>query len=197
MAAARQSRQGHHLFRAGHVILLSVGTQLPFDRLVKAVDEWAMRCGRRDILAQIGPSDYQTKALNSFAFLDQGAFAALQAEASLLVSHAGMGSIITALELGKPIIILARDHRRGEHRNGHQIATLRQFRSFPGVFIAEDEEHLVALLGRADSLAASPLLSTEAPKEFLEKLADFIDKPAKPGRINRLRSRLGWSRRSA
>lgn len=194
MAATRQSSQGHHLFRAGHVILLSVGTQLPFDRLVKAVDDWAVQCGRRDIFAQIGPSDYQAQALNSFAFLDQAAFAALQAEAGLMVSHAGMGSIITALELGKPIIILARDHRRGEHRNGHQIATLKQFRSYPGVFIADDEEHLVALLERADSLVASPQLSTKAPKEFLQKLEEFVEQPGRPGRLNRLRTLLGRSR---
>lgn len=177
------------------MILLSVGTQLPFDRLVKAVDEWAVQCGRRDIFAQIGPSDYQAQALNSFAFLDQSAFAALQAEASLMVSHAGMGSIITALELGKPIIILARDHRRGEHRNGHQIATLKQFRSYPGVFIADDEQHLIALLDRADSLVASPQLSTAAPQEFLHKLEEFIEQPGRPRRLSRLRSLLGRNRR--
>ncbi|WP_279606743.1 glycosyltransferase [Sphingobium yanoikuyae] len=161
------------------------------------MDEWASRCGRSDIFAQIGPSDYKAKALNSFAFLDQGAFAALQAEARLLVSHAGMGSIITALELGKPIIILARDHRRGEHRNGHQIATLQQFRSFPGVFIADDEEHLISLLDRADSLAASPQLSSEAPEEFLQKLTDFIEKPVSPSRISQLRNRLSRRHGSA
>ena len=174
------------------MILASVGTQLPFDRLIKAVDGWALQRGRGDVVAQIGPSAYVPQAIEHFAFMDQGAFFALQSRCKLMVSHAGMGSIITALELGKPIIILARDHQLNEHRNGHQLDTLRQFARYPGIYAARDEAEVVALLDRADTLTAAPTIEGTAPRDFVEKLADYIqeDEPRRSrGLLSFLRRR--------
>lgn len=168
------------------MILVSVGTQLPFDRLVKAVDDWALAQMRGDIIAQVGPASFSPRALKSFAFMEHEAFRSLQQSASLIVSHAGMGSIITAMELGIPIIIMARDHRLGEHRNGHQMATLRQFRHVPGVFAADDEDALINLLNRADSLTAQPQLEPGASGDFLKLLGDYLDNPPAPKGVRRL-----------
>lgn len=168
------------------MILLSVGTQLPFDRLTRTVDEWAIRHARTDVIAQIGPTSYQPMALQSFPFLNQDKFHSLQLECNIFVSHAGMGSIITAMQLGKPIIILARDHRRGEHRNGHQIATLKQFAGTPGVYPAESEADVTRLLDRADDLEAAPLLSSTAPADFIERLAAYVKAPLPASRWRRI-----------
>lgn len=173
------------------MILVSVGTQLPFDRLIQAVDSWAEANGRTDVVAQIGPSRYAPRAMRCFPFIEHRQFHELQKQCSLMVSHAGMGSLIGAMELGKPIIILARDHRRGEHRNGHQVATLGQFRNFPGVYAANDEQHVQELLARSHELTASPSLDPQAPSEFIERLAAYVDETA-PARL-RLADR--WSKR--
>jgi UDP-N-acetylglucosamine transferase subunit ALG13 len=157
------------------VILLSVGTQLPFDRLIRTVDEWAVRRSRTDVVAQIGPSTYRPIALQSFAFLEHDKFHALQLQCDVCVSHAGMGSIITAMELSKPIIILARDHRRGEHRNGHQIATLKQFAGTPGVYPAESEAEVARLLDRAHELKGAPSLDSTATADFIQRLSAYVD----------------------
>lgn len=172
------------------MILLSVGTQLPFDRLVCTVDQWAQSQGRDDIVAQIGPSSYQPLMLKSFHFMDHEKFRDLQRQASLMISHAGMGSIITALELGIPIIILARNGRLGEHRNGHQMATLRRFRDFPGVYAAEDEKELATLLSQSDSLTSRPQLGSGASHELIQKLNEYIELPKPVGRIIRAWRRL-------
>jgi UDP-N-acetylglucosamine transferase subunit ALG13 len=173
------------------VILVSVGTQLPFDRLVIAVDRWAHQHGRKDVIAQIGPSDYLPKALDYFPFMEHDRFLDLQARCSVMVSHAGMGSIITALELGKPIIVLARDHARHEHRNSHQRDTLRQFAMYPGVYAAEDESQLVDLLDRCETLTAERTIETTAPREFIERLAHYVQhetpRPLRKRIMDRLR----------
>jgi UDP-N-acetylglucosamine transferase subunit ALG13 len=156
------------------VILVSVGTQLPFDRLVIAVDRWAHAHGRKDVIAQIGPSDYLPKALDYFPFMQHDRFLDLQSRCSVMVSHAGMGSIITALELGKPIIVLARDHARGEHRNSHQADTLREFAGYPGVYVAEDETQLVELLDRCETLTAKRTIDASAPREFIDRLTHYV-----------------------
>ncbi|CAN5616694.1 hypothetical protein BH10PSE14_BH10PSE14_31650 [soil metagenome] len=166
---------------------MSVGTQLPFDRLSRAVDQWAARQDRRDVVAQIGPSSFQPVAMRSFAFLEHDRLRELQLQCSLMVSHAGMGSIITAMELGKPIIIMARDHRRGEHRNGHQLATIKQFNHVPGVYVAADEAALEEYLDRADELSASTSLASTAPGEFIEKLAAYVHTASRPPLMRRVR----------
>ncbi|WP_206242072.1 glycosyltransferase [Novosphingobium terrae] len=157
------------------MILLSVGTQLPFDRLVTAVDRWAAQHREQEVIAQIGPSRYVPTAMKSETFIDPARFRALQAQASLMISHAGIGSIINAMELGKPIIILARDHKRGEHRNGHQIATVQRFSHLPGVHVARDPEHLLALLDRIDTLAPCQPPPEQEAQALIAGVRDYVE----------------------
>jgi len=159
------------------VILVAVGTQFPFDRLVRTVDEWAAANGRSDVIAQVGPSAYQPRALKSFPFLDPEKFEQLQREADIIVSHAGMGSILTAMQYGKPIIIMPREFARGEHRNDHQKTTARRFSETPGVYVAMDEAALVAQLDRIENLAGSVNVSTKAPPAFTARLREFVTVP--------------------
>jgi len=168
------------------VILVSVGTQLPFDRLIKAVDVWALERGRDDVVAQVGPSDYLPKAIDYFPFMEHERFFALQSRCAVMVSHAGMGSIITAMELGKPLIILARDHLRHEHRNAHQEDTLRQFAGYPGIHAARDEDEVMELLDRSGTMTAGPQIDTSAPREFIDRLAEYVEQDMRRGRRSRL-----------
>lgn len=156
------------------MILLSVGTQLPFDRLVMTVDRWAAQHRDVEIIAQIGPSHYVPTAMTSQTFIDPTQFRDLQSQCTLMISHAGIGSIISAMEMGKPLIILTRDHKRNEHRNGHQISTGQRFSHMPGVYVARDEHHLIELLDRAEFLKPSQLLSPHAPADFVKQVRDYI-----------------------
>ena len=148
------------------MIFVTVGTQLPFDRLVKAVDDWAEVSDERDIIAQVGPADYAPRH-----------FARLLRECSVIVAHAGIGSIATARNLGKPIIVLPRDHLRGEHRDGHQIATAAEFAGRPGIYIAADEAEVGVLLNMRGMLKAGPLDDGRAPSEMVERLNAWLTNP--------------------
>ena len=72
--------------------------------------------------------------------------------ADAVVAHAGIGTILGALELGKPTVVMPRRAALGEHRNDHQLATARRF-SGPGIAVALDEHELAAELGRMASPA--------------------------------------------
>lgn len=157
------------------MILVSVGTQFPFDRLVRAVDDWAKAAGRTDVMAQVGPSAYLAHTITTFPFMGSEEFRVLQTEATLMISHAGMGSILTAMEYGKPIIIMPRDHHLGEHRNSHQMATARRFDNREGVHVAFDESALLAHLDNLSSLGGATNSSAKAPPEFTDALRDFIE----------------------
>jgi len=104
------------------MIFVTVGTQLSFDRMVRVADTWAYLRGRDDVFAQIGPTEWRPSHIASVPFLETDECHRRIREASLVVAHAGMGSIITALELGKPIVVMPRRADLGEHRNDHHKA---------------------------------------------------------------------------
>jgi UDP-N-acetylglucosamine transferase subunit ALG13 len=128
------------------MIFVTVGTQLAFDRMISAIDEWAGRRRQKNVFAQIGVSDLKPKNIEWVQSLTQPAFKKCMQEADLIVSHAGMGTILTALDLNKPIIIMPRRAILGEHRNDHQLATTRELTQRGLVASAEDTEALVRQL---------------------------------------------------
>ena len=125
-------------------LFLTVGTQWPFDRLTRALDQWCASESVMDlqVFGQIGPVDRLNYAPRHFEwtrFLTPEAFGERFEAASHIVSHAGMGTIITAMVAGKPVTILPRRAHLGEQRNDHQLATIRHFADKPGVHTAETE----------------------------------------------------------
>src|SRR4051794_31546743 len=92
--------------RGGAVIFVTVGAQMPFDRLVQCVDRWAQSHDRHDVFAQIGSGSQRPGYIRWAEFLNPSEFRQHVAQANVVVAHAGMGSIITALELGKPILVM-------------------------------------------------------------------------------------------
>lgn len=109
------------------MIFVTVGAQMPFDRLVRAVDDWAGDHPEVEVFAQIGPSRFRPSHCRHERFLRPEGFRDVFQQAALIVAHAGMGSIITALEYGKPILVMPRRGDLAETRNDHQLATAKQF----------------------------------------------------------------------
>tara|TARA_R110000824_G_scaffold390760_2_gene587443 strand:- start:113167 stop:113646 length:480 start_codon:yes stop_codon:yes gene_type:complete len=157
------------------VIFVTVGTQLPFDRLIKAVDIWAQSNLQTKVIAQIGPSKFHPKALTASEFMAPEVFDRHFAEANLIVAHAGMGSILGALSTAKPIIIMPRSAHLGEHRNEHQKATADRFRNRAGVLVADDETSLTHHLDHHAEINGGSPISPYASPELITTLRNFIE----------------------
>lgn len=164
------------------MIFLTVGTQLPFDRLARSVDQWAAARGRSDIFGQIadpgpGPESYRPQHFEWTAFIGPDEFQRRFETADCVVAHAGMGTIISALSLGKPVLIMPRRAALREQRNDHQIATAKRFGDKHGVFVASEEAEmpaaLDALVEAAGALKMSPM-STEAADKLAAALREKI-----------------------
>ena len=157
------------------MIFVTVGTQLPFDRLVVEVDAWASRQHGRRVVAQIGPTALKPRNIDCRDFISPAECRELMSSARAIVGHAGMGTILTALELGKPILVVPRRAALGEHRNDHQLATARRFAALPGVSVAFDESELPGKLDELDHLAAQHRIGRYAPDGFVAALRAFIE----------------------
>lgn len=133
------------------MILVTVGTQFPFDRLVSIIDNHA-ESSPMAIHAQIGETDYQAKNIKADKFMEPDELDALMDESKVVISHAGMGTIIKCINLRKPVILFPRLSKLGEHRNDHQLDTINSFAELVGVYPAFDEKELVELIKKADTL---------------------------------------------
>jgi UDP-N-acetylglucosamine transferase subunit ALG13 len=156
------------------VILVTVGTELPFDRLVKAVDRWAAMRGRLDVFAQIGEGAWEPAHIPFKPFMEPGEFSERFQAADLIVAHAGMGTIISALHYGKPLLIMPRRASLGEQRNDHQLATAERLLELGKINVAFDEQDLVRKLDRGDALAAGARIGPSAGNELITALRQFI-----------------------
>ena len=161
------------------MIFVTVGTQLPFDRLVRGVDEWAERSGRRDVFAQIGPNGWRPRHIDAAPFVSPEEHRRRMESASAIVGHAGMGTIIGALELGKPVLIMPRVASHGEHRNDHQIATSKRFEAVRGVAVAWDEQELPARLEALLGMRAGERIGSQASDRLIAVLRQFIQDGAR------------------
>jgi len=155
------------------MIFVTVGTQLPFDRLVEAVDAWAGTHPAEEIFAQIGDSSHTPLHMQWARTLDPEPFRQKFTAASLVVSHAGMGNILQALECEKPMIVMPRRFDLGEHRNDHQMATARWLKERAGITVVFDAVELAAALDRSDWEKPSDEQSP-AFVQLLATVRDFI-----------------------
>lgn len=156
------------------MIFVTVGTQLPFDRLIAAVDEWAGAAPGREVFAQIGPSRLEPCHIGHAQFVAPDECLRRMREATAIVAHAGMGTILTALELGKPILVMPRRAALGEHRNEHQLATAHRLAEQGRLLVASDELELPGLLDELHRVRAQPRISRYAADELVAGLRAFI-----------------------
>ena len=154
------------------MIFVTTGSVFPFDRMIRAMDGWAARHAAEETFAQIGTGAYEPAHMRWVRKLQQSEFARTVVEARLIVAHAGMGSTITAGQFGKPIVLLPRVKRLGEHNTDHQIATANWLRGKPGVYVADTDADLETRIEEA--LAAgdvgAPRLAPYAPPEFIARI---------------------------
>lgn len=158
------------------MIFVTVGSMFPFDRLIRAVDALAAELPEETFFAQIGQAAYEPANMAFARSLSPGAFSAKVDEARLVIAHAGMGSVISAMESRKPMVLLPRLASQGEVTTDHQTATAKWLADKPGLHIAPSEDGLKDVVLRALRLSAEGDAAprAEAPAAFLEKIRNYI-----------------------
>lgn len=97
------------------------------------------------IVAQTGDT-CSWEGLEARANFSKSHFEKVMSESRLVISHAGIGSIISAKQAQKPIIVVPRRASFGEHRNDHQLATAAAFEGRCGLRVAWDLESIALLI---------------------------------------------------
>ena len=125
------------------MLFLTVGTQFPFDRLVRAIDSIIDKgLISETLFAQIGESSYKPRNFESAACLEKGVFDDYLKQASAIIGHAGMGTITMALSNHKPLLAMPRLKRYHEVVNDHQLAIAKKFEELGHILVAYDTKDL-------------------------------------------------------
>lgn len=158
------------------MIFITVGTQVAFDRMIRAIDEWASFHPDKEFFAQIGPAKYFPKNLTYEKFLSPHEFQVKFNIASLVIAHAGMGTIINALQKEKPLLIMPRKANLKEQRNDHQLATAAGFKKLGLVNVAMDENELKDKLSDLENIKVMKKIGAYASDTLIRGIREFINK---------------------
>lgn len=124
------------------MIFVTVGNHYQgFERLVKKMDEIAGKIDEK-VIMQIGHTGYKPFNVEYFDFKDRNEIEKLNQDARVVVSHAGVGSIITALKQSTPIIIVPRLKRFNEIIDDHQLEIADALSNDPRVIVVYNMDFL-------------------------------------------------------
>ncbi len=150
---------------------LGTATQ-PFERFVRIVDEVALRLSV-PVLIQTGFTRVRPLHCDAVDFLDREEFEARVREAEHVITHAGGGSVVAALQRGKRPIVIARRYHLGEHVNDHQMELASEFERMGLIATAADANAVLTHI--ASPPRDLPDLSSFHNGRLLELVGAFLE----------------------
>lgn len=156
------------------MIFLTVGTQFPFDRLVRAVDD-IIGDGliSETVFGQIGENSCRPGNFQAVATMEKADFDKHIREASAIIGHAGMGTITMALDNKKPLLALPRLKKYGEVVNDHQVGIAKRFSELGYILTANGVEDLLEGIRRLGDFV--PKQRRPAPKDVADRIRRFLN----------------------
>lgn len=130
---------------------------MPFKRLVESVDT-LIEQGKitETVFGQIGNCTYKPKHFNFVYELSSEAFEERMRLADKVIAHAGIGTIVMALQHKKPIVIVPRMKKYSEHVNDHQMDTAKRFEEQGHILVAHTQEQLLEKLSLLETFQSVP-----------------------------------------
>lgn len=149
-----------------------------FSRLVSAVDGIAPKFEERFFI-QRGASRCVPRNAEHVDYLDFDTAERYIKEASVVISHAGIGTLLSARRYGRPIIVVPRRSQLREHQNDHQfdICEMLLQEKRGGVSVVYDVDRLEETLkGVLTARQAQDGAAPDTSNKLIEEILSFIGK---------------------
>ncbi len=157
------------------MILVTLGTQdKQFPRLLKAVEKAVTdKCINDRVVVQAGHTRYTSSCMEIFDFIPNDQFSSFLKEADLIITHGGVGTIMTALQEHKKILAAARSVKYGEHQSDHQIQLLEEFDNDGYLIFMRDLDDISPYLKKAETFEPRGYVSNTA--RMVSMIEEWID----------------------
>ena len=126
------------------MILVLLGTQNNnFKRLLDKIEE-CIKNGviAEEVIVQAGHTNYTSNDMKIIDFLPSDKLSELTKNATFIITHGGVGSIVESLKLGKKVIAVPRLSKFNEHVNDHQIQIVENFNKSGYIVGVNDTQNL-------------------------------------------------------
>ena len=157
------------------MILITLGTQdKEFTRLLDQVQKEIDKGNIKDkVIVQAGHTKYESKDMEIFDLIDREKFSELISSCDLLITHGGVGSIITGLQNDKKVIVAPRLSKYNEHMNDHQIQITENFSRKKYILPLYENDDLGKVLKEAIKFKPNKYISNT--KNMIKLVSEFID----------------------
>lgn len=155
-------------------LFVPLGTQkFPFGRIISALNQLVDQGKYKADEIVMQSALYPVKPnFTHFGLIPNDEFNRYIRETEVVVTHSGVNSIISCMELGKPLVICPRFHEYGEHVDNHQIEIATLMHDKYDVLVCTDMKDLLTLIEQAKTHKYKPWISHR--KELLEAIRGLI-----------------------
>ncbi len=157
------------------MIFVTLGTNdESFERLLKAIDkEIEKGIIKEKVIVQAGCTKYTSKNMEIFDLISRDEFEKYIEECDLLITHGGVGSILTGINKGKKIIAVPRLSKYKEHGNDHQLQIVDNFSKRKYILAVKDLNKLGKTIEKAKSFKPQKFVSNT--NNIINMIENYID----------------------
>ncbi len=157
------------------MILVLLGTQdKPFVRLLNAVEKQIELGNITDeVIVQAGHTKFKSNNMTIYDLMPNELYEDFVDKAKIIITHGGVGSIVSGLKRNKIVIAAARLKKYGEHVNDHQLQIIDTFSESDYIIKLNDFDKLDVVLEQAENFKAIPYQSNT--KTVINLIDEFIE----------------------
>ena len=157
------------------MILVLLGTQKnEFNRLLEAIEKKIIEENIKEkVIVQAGCTKYSTDLMEIFDLIPKEDIEELKKKARIIITHGGVGSILSCVKLGKKVIAVPRLAKYNEHVNDHQKQLVEKFDKEGYIIGVEDLEKLPEALKRIEDFEPRKYISNT--NNFINLIENYID----------------------
>ena len=149
------------------MILVLLGTQNnSFHRLLEEIQKNIDNGNiKEEVVVQKGYTKFESENMTLYTQLPPDELKKLIDKADLIITHGGVGSIITAIEKNKKVIAIPRLKKYKEHVNDHQLDIIKSF---------SDAGYIIGLNSVEQLKDALKEVQNFRPKQYIKNTGNIL-----------------------
>lgn len=157
------------------MILVILGTQdKVFPRILEALEKEIQKgIIKEDVVVQAGNTKFESKNMQIFDFISMDKFDELIRKADIIITHGGVGTILSCIRNKKKVIAVPRLSKYMEHENDHQLQIIEEFSKLGYILPCVDLNDLESILKEIKNFKPKKYVSNN--NKMIKLIENYID----------------------
>lgn len=155
--------------------LVILGTQdKTFERMLEGIEKQIKKGNLNDeVIVQAGSTKFESENMQIFDLIPMNKFNNLIKTADLIITHGGVGSILSGLRNNKKVIAIPRLAEYGEHENNHQLEIIEEFTKMGYILSCKEMKDLGKVLKKVNDFEPKKYKSNN--NKMIKLIENYID----------------------